>query len=490
MTALNIKKDSKLKSGVNLMIVQFALYFIPLITIPYVVKTVGIGNYGKYAFFQAVVGLLSVLINYGFIQTGVRDISVCRGLKEINREFSNIMYCKLLALVLTLLLGLGLFISPKFQEERLLYSYSFLSLLVISLDTSFVYQGIEKLKDYVNINLAGTFVVLILLFTTVRRQEDYVLLPVVFSLPRIAASLFSIYFLHYRFRIIANVFSAGGILEKLRSNFNIFAANIFVILYTRATQVILGIAAGNEFLGYYVIADQLVFAYSNIQGKVSTVYQPQIAQAFKDDFKDGVLKARENAFIIFLIAIAGFLFTQFFSREILYILYKEHANFSETVLRILSFNFVTMHLSYIMGMQILLSLYKDSDILRPSIYAAVLNLTLGSLLIYYFRHVGAAVSVVVIECLICAYFHGKLKGYGITFFDRRLLLRLFNFVISLALILSALKLIYAFLELSIFVKFPALVVLYGLLILLTLKTLNMVDFKNRKVIVEHVSVNG
>lgn len=486
---LNIKKDSKLKSGVNLIIVQFGLYFIPLVTIPYVVKVVGIGNYGKYAFFQAVMGLLSVIINYGFVQTGVRDISVCKTLKDINREFSHILYSKFLALFLTLFIGLGLFIFPKFQDEKLLYSYSFLSLLVIFLDTAFVYQGIEKLKDYVNINLVGNVVVLVLLFTFVKRKEDYVLLPVVFLIPRIAVSFFSIYFLHFRFRIIPNVLSIDGIMEKLKSNFNIFATNISAILYTRATQVILGVVAGNEFVGYYVIADQLVFAYSNIQGKISTVYQPQIAQAFKDDFNDGIAKARENAFIIFLIAIPGFLFTQFFAHEILYILYKEHADYSEAVLRILSMNFVTMHLSYIMGIQILLSLYKDKDILRPSIYAAILNLTLGSFLTYYLRHIGAAVSVTVIECLIFIYFYRKVRSYGIVVLDRKLLLRLLNFITPLALILTALKFLYVFLSLSIYVKFPVLVAIYGIFILLILRSLNLVDFKNRKVMVEYVPVN-
>ncbi|MBI5469352.1 MAG: oligosaccharide flippase family protein [Deltaproteobacteria bacterium] len=489
MTPLDIKKDSKLKSGMNLMIVQFALYFIPLITIPYVVKTVGIENYGKYVFFQAVMGLLGVIINWGFIQTGVRDISVCKTLDEINREYSHILYSKLLALFIACAIGSALFLFGMFRAEWELYSLSFLALPVIFLDTAFLYQGIEKLKDFVNISLAGNLCVLALLFLTVREEGDYRLLPMVFSAPRILAYLFSIYFLHYRFRIVPNAFSLSGVYEKLRSNFSIFATNISAILYTRATQVILGVAAGTEFVGYYAVADQLVFAYSNIQGKISTVYQPQIAQAFKDDFNEAVVKARENTCMIFLAAMAGFLFTQFFAPEILYFLFKDRAAGSVHVLRILSVNFVTMHLSYIMAMQILLSLHREWEILKPSIYAAILNLTLGSALIYFFRHTGAALSVALIEVIICVYFYLKVKGYGIDVLDRKMLMTLLNFVVSLLFILSGLKFLYVITDVSVYVKFPLVTVFYALSILLALKALNIIDFKKRKLLIGQVAIN-
>ncbi|MFQ5736839.1 MAG: oligosaccharide flippase family protein [Thermodesulfobacteriota bacterium] len=486
---LNIKKDTKFKSSVNLIAVQFGLYFIPLVTIPYIVKTVGIENYGKYVFFQAVIGFLAVIINYGFIQTGVRDISVCKTLREINSEYSSILYSKLLGTTVAAAIGALLFLHPKFRGEYLLYSLSFFSLLVFFLDTTFVYQGIEKLKDYVNISMVGNVAVLVLLFAVVRRPEDYIYLPLVFAGPRIAAYLAAVYLLFRRFRILPDTFSIRAIGGKLRSNFNIFATNISAILYTRATQIMLGLMAGNEYVGYYAIADQLVFAYSNIQGKISTVYQPQIAQGFKDDFKAGVVKARENIYIISLVAIAGFLFTQFFAYDLLFVLFGENASHSATILRLLSLNFITMHLSYVLAMQVLLSLYKDRDILKPSIYAAVMNLTLGSVLIYYFRHTGAAVSVTFIEVLVFFYFYAKVKSIGIRLFDRELVQRLVEYTLSLVLALVILRFAYSGLPYGIYARLPAVIVLYGVSVLLSLRIFRMVDFKNRKITLGHAVIN-
>ena len=486
---LNIKKDTKFKASVNLIAVQFGLYFIPLFTIPYIVKTVGIGNYGKYVFFQAVFGLLAVIINYGFIQTGVRDISTCRTLGEINSQYSAIFYSKLLGTVVAASIGAALYFHPEFYLERSLYIYSFACLLVFLLDTTFVYQGIEKLKDYVNLSMAGNIVVLVLLFIFVKEPGDYIYLPLVFSGPRITASIISMVLLFYRFGIVPCVFSARAIGEKLKSNLSIFATNIAAILYTRGTQIMLGLIAGKEYVGFYAIADQLVFAYSNIQGKISTVYQPQIAQGFKDDFFSGVKKARENVYIILLIATPGFLFTQFFAFDLLYLLFGEEAADSGLILRLLSVNFVTVHMSYVLAMQILLSLYKEWEILKPSIFAAILNLTLGSVLIYYFRHIGAALSVTVIEALVFLYFHYRVKGMGIHLFDRELAMRVAEYAVSLVVALVVLRTAYSWAGYAIAVKLPVVIILYGMVVLLSLRVFRIVDFGKRKITLSHAVIN-
>lgn len=486
---LNIKKDTKFKASVNLMAVQFGLYFIPLLTIPYIVKTVGIGNYGKYVFFQAVFGLLAVIINYGFIQTGVRDISTCRTLGEINSQYSAILYSKLIGTVVAASIGAGLYFYPEFYLERPLYIYSFASLLVFLLDTTFVYQGIEKLKDYVNLSMCGNIVVLVLLFIFIKKSGDYIYLPIVFSGPRITASLISIVLLFYRFGIVPGVFSAKTIGEKLKSNFSIFATNISSILYTRGTQIMLGLIAGKEYVGFYAIADQLVFAYSNIQGKISTVYQPQIAQGFKDDFASGVKKARENAYIILLIATPGFLFTQFFAFDLLYLLFGEEAANSEMILRLLSVNFVTVHMSYVLAMQVLLSLYKEWEILKPSIFAAILNLTLGSVLIYYFRHIGAALSVTAIEALVFLYFYYRVKGMDITLFDRELVMSVAEYAVSLVGALVLLRTIYSWVDYAMVVELPVVIILYGVVVLLSLRVFRIVDFGKRKITLGHAVIN-
>lgn len=484
----DIKKDTKLKSGVNLVVIQLGLYAIPLVTIPYTVKTVGIENYGKYAFFQAVAGLLSVVASYGFVQTGVRDISLSADLKRLNSEYSAIMFSKLIALALSVLLALPLLFFIRFSTEPELFAYSLLTLVVVFLDTSFVYQGIEKLKDFVNMSLAGNIVVIVLLFTLIRGEGDYRLLPLVFSLPRIVAYLASIALLSARFKISLSLPGFGAVLTKMRGNFNFFISNIFIILYTRATAVFLGIFGGDVEVGYYSLADQLTYAYSNIQGKVSTVYQPETLQAFTDSLAKGREAARESVFAVSIMAFSGFLFTQFFAEEILTIFFSATALPAVLPLRLLSLNFVTIHISSILGMQVLLAMYRDREILKPSVYAALLNATFGCAAIYMWGAAGAAASVAGIECLILVYFIKKVRGLGVDPLDKRFAARVLEFILPLAAILSALKIAYSAVGFSPYLKFPVIVAAYGAAVLVTLVVLGMIDVKKRKILVERAAV--
>ncbi len=484
----DIKRDTKLKSGVNLVVIQLGLYAIPLVTVPYTVKTVGIENYGKYAFFQAMVGLLSVVASYGFVQTGVRDISMSADLKCLNSEYSAIMFSKLIALALSVFLALPLLFFMRFSSEPELFAYSLLTLAVAFLDTSFVYQGIEKLKDFVNMSLAGNIVVIVLLFTLIRDDGDYRLLPLVFSLPRIIAYLASIALLSARFNISLSLPGLGAVFTKMRVNFNFFISNIFIILYTRATAVFLGIFGGDAEVGYYSLADQLTYAYSNIQGKVSTVYQPQTMQAFTDSLAKGRESARESVFAVLIMAFSGFLFTQFFTEEILTIFFSAEALPAVLPLRLLSLNFITIHISSILGMQVLLAMYRDREILRPSVYAAVLNATFGCAAIYLWGAAGAAASVAVIECLIFLYFIKKVSDLGVGLIDKRLVARVFEFILPLAVALSALKISYSVTGFSPYLKFPVIVAAYGAAIIGTLVILGMIDVKKRRLVVERAAV--
>jgi PST family polysaccharide transporter len=315
--ALNIKKESKLKSVINLTLIQLSLYLFPLIVVPYIVSRVGIEKYGNYMFFQTVVLILAVIVNYGFPQSGVRDIAVKKGLKYLNYEFSNIFYSKFFMTLVAILLGLFFLFFKKFNSDRFLYVTSLLLLIVNFLDMNFVYQGIEKLVVFVNLNLIGSILSLVMIFSVIKTKADYIYLPVVYSLPRILILIISVYVLYWRFGIYPADFLPRAIFKKLKKNLSLFVSNVFMLIYTRGTIVILGLITNGTYVGYYAIADQIVYAYSCIISKISTVFQPQVAQGFKHSLQAGIAKARENILAIASVALAGFAFTQVFSYEIL-----------------------------------------------------------------------------------------------------------------------------------------------------------------------------
>ena len=480
--ALTIKKDPKINLIINLVIVQMGMFLLPIFAIPYIVHKVGIKNYGTYAFFQATMVLLSVIVNYGFIQTGVRDIAISKSIRRLNYEYSNIFYAKLIATCFAIILGLALFLFEKFSSEKMLYLFSFTSLLVNFLDVSFVYQGIQRLKDYVNLNLIGNVVSFAAIFLLIKKESDYIYLPLVMMVPRLLASAFIIYLLHRRFNLSPAFFILTPIISKLKSNFKFFISNIFSIIYTKGTIVLLGLITNNVYVGYYSIAEQLVFAGSSIFGKISAAYQPQIAHAFSHSLGEGVQKAKENIVVSAVVVLAGFLFTQFFSYELLWVLFKENAKYSNLVFKLLSSTFLTVQMSSIIGIQILVAVFKSGDLFKPSIYAALINLTFGSILIYLFKANGAALSAALVEVFMLVYLTKKIVGYGITLFTRPFFKKMGLFSLNLILILIVLRLSFNILQINILTKLLFTIGLYGLSVGYALYFLKIVDFRNRKIL--------
>lgn len=483
---LNVKKDSKLKSSINLMIIQVGLFLLPILAMPYIVSTVGIERYGAFVFFHTVMGLLSVIVNYGFQHTGVRDIANCRTVRKLRHEYSHIFYSRLVILLAVLLISIFLLSLEKFRADKVLYLYSYLYLFAMVFDISFVYQGLEQLKDYAIINLIGSAFVLLLLFSVIKDEADYIYLPVVFSLPRILLSLFAIYLIYFRLRVIPVVFSIKGIVGKLTSGFSCFVSNILMVIYTRATLVLLGFLTTNAFVGYYAIADQLVFAYLMIQGKVSSVYHPQITKAFRSSLAEGSSKASESVFLMAILSIAGMLFIQCFAYEILYLFLGDGAQHSEAVLMILSLNLISVSINSILGIQVLLSLNRDLDLLKPSLYAAAVNLILGGIFIYFFKHIGAAATVVTIELGICTYMYVKVRNYGVKLLTWKIIGKLGKYTVALMCIALGLRGVGNGLPVGVLVKLLIVGLMYSVCVAVILQWMNMVDFRSRRMVFENI----
>ena len=77
---------------VSLSLLQVANYVFPLITLPYLTKVVGVENFGRIAFAQAVIVWFQAIVDYGFIYSSVRDIARCReDIKRVSVIYSNVM---------------------------------------------------------------------------------------------------------------------------------------------------------------------------------------------------------------------------------------------------------------------------------------------------------------------------------------------------------------------------------------------------------------
>ena len=80
-----------------LSILEIIGLLLPLISYPYVIRTVGADNYGVVVFCQAIIAYVVIIINFGYNVSATRKISENRtNVFKIREIYSSIVYQKLL----------------------------------------------------------------------------------------------------------------------------------------------------------------------------------------------------------------------------------------------------------------------------------------------------------------------------------------------------------------------------------------------------------
>ena len=143
-------QDSK-KISANFMylsILQGMNLLLPLITFPYLVRVLGIEKFGLIMFAQAFIVYFSMLADYGFNLSGIREVSSNRNNKnKLIKIFSSIMIARfVLVLIGLIFLTIVVFSFEKFSQNWELYYLTFGIVIGTALFPTWFFQGMEKMK--------------------------------------------------------------------------------------------------------------------------------------------------------------------------------------------------------------------------------------------------------------------------------------------------------------------------------------------------------
>ncbi|MFR5758472.1 MAG: oligosaccharide flippase family protein [Bacteroides cellulosilyticus] len=86
-----------------LSIIEIIGLLLPLITFPYLIRTIGAQKYGIIVFAQTIVAYLVMIVNFGFNVSATRRISENRhNINKINEIYSSVIFQKLLIFIIAL----------------------------------------------------------------------------------------------------------------------------------------------------------------------------------------------------------------------------------------------------------------------------------------------------------------------------------------------------------------------------------------------------
>lgn len=301
---------------ISLIVLQGSNYLFPLLTFPFLVRTLGIDTYGIMLFCIGLTQFLNVLIDYGFNISGTRDISINKfRIDKVNAIYNMILTIKMM---LTILLGIIYFIIivnvPFFSENRAAFLLSFLIIIGNALFPLWLYQGLERMKYITYFNIIVKSFVTILIFMFVKDTDDLNLAvffhTLYFILPAIISILFVKVVLKMNFRLVLDI-------QKINAEFkrgkHIFMTTLWGNFYSQGPIIILGFISGRHATGNYGIGEKIQGAFYGVSQPFTQALYPYLCDLYenkKEQFYSFKRKVLGIGFLFsIIIAILLFIFS-------------------------------------------------------------------------------------------------------------------------------------------------------------------------------------
>lgn len=387
----------------SLSVLQGMNYVYPIVTAPYVIRVIGIQQYGLWATASVLLTYFQLFTDYGFNLSATREISVNRhDPRRVSQVFGTVMSIKaglfLASALLMLALTWGI---PALRQDRWLYLITFSGLLGSVLFPVWLFQGVEQMKYITYLHLASRTLAFALLFVVVREEGDLVRFAALNSAAAIVTGCASCWIVLTRFGVRYVAPTAAAVRASLRDGWHIFLSTCSINMYVNSNVLILRLLTDEATVGYYYVAERCVTA---VRGLASTVFQAiyphACATAMESDDRFRRFFRRTALPLLALFGAAGLaLFAS--SRYVVHFFTGEPAGPAVTILRILAFVPLVVAAN-IPAYQTLLAYDLKRSYTAVLVSGSALNVMLNLALASRWQGTGTAVSVLLTELFITA----------------------------------------------------------------------------------------
>ncbi len=404
------RKDNKVLSNyIYLLLIQGTNFILPLITFPYLVRTLHLEKYGVVMMAGSLMVFMNIFVDFGFNISATREVSIIRNdKKKLSAFYWNVFYTKLILLFISfIILYLLTLIVPKLQSERQVFLLSFGVVIGQNIFPAWFFQGIEKMKVITLMNVLAKIIFAIAIFLFIKSPAQYIFVPVLNSLGFLIAGtlgfLISLRYIHY-------IKPQKSVMKSFfGENKSLIASNFATSIYTSGNTFILGLIGGDEMAGIYSSMEKLVMAFKTLYTPLYQAMFPWLASKPKEKIIQFIEYLKKP------VALSGlliFLLIFIFANLILNIVYNNKVITSySNVFRILGLIafFAALNMMYVSLAFPALKKYNYRMI--PMVTGGVINFILAVAGAYLFGIYGVAVAVVLAELsilLMANYYFKKL----------------------------------------------------------------------------------
>lgn len=276
-------------NALSLFALQGLTYLVSFLTVPYLLRTLGTGNFGSIAFANTVMAQFILLTDFGFASSATRLVAIqAKDGKQFGNLFSAVMTVKFLLLVLSgsIVASLALWV-PRFHGDRTILAVAFLQVVGSVLFPSWLFQGLERMRLITIISIVARLISTGLIFLLVHGPQDTILSMVCQSGGVLLQGLIAIYFAIVVLDVRPAMPTASEIWYQVKDSFHPFLGASMGNLVGGSSVLFLGMFKDMTTVGSYAAIERTARAEVMAMLPASQAAYPHVAQRFHEGLHSG-----------------------------------------------------------------------------------------------------------------------------------------------------------------------------------------------------------
>jgi O-antigen/teichoic acid export membrane protein len=281
----HIIRNKSIQNFLFLAVIQSSNILISIISMPLLIQSIGLDQFGLVNLSLSVIILLNILVGFGYNLSAPKDVAVNQQDKDaLSHLVSNVFSGKiLLAFLATLLILIGVFGFNLFKEYQVILLFSILLLFSEATLPLWFFQGMEKMKliSITNIFSKLLFLFGIVLFIHSPDQSHWVNFMMGFF--GLGINLFLLFYIHAFLEIKFYRPQFSAIWVSLKENILFFFSNLASHISINGGLIILSFFSVAETLGMYSLAERVVMVLRLFPALIIQAIYPNASKIYQDD---------------------------------------------------------------------------------------------------------------------------------------------------------------------------------------------------------------
>ena len=368
---------------------------LPLVTAPYLDRTVGPAGVGLYTGAWTMSEIFCMIGMLGLADYGVRAIAQARDDREkLDRTFSGIWQMQLLVASIALLFWFG-YVFLIAGEEKTIALH--LTMMSVSCLCSFEWclMGLDQFRS---IALRNTFVKIaaaVSAFIFVKSIDDLWIYGFVWSLATLLGNLSCALVL--KGKVSYHRVSLKETLKHLRPCAVLFISVAAVSIYRKMDKAMVYNIAGKEQNGFYENAEKIIYCLSGFISAIGTVMMSKVSHMQEKGETEKIARNIDRSMNLILCMVSAMAFGVAAVADRFAPLFYRNSGYSGTLMVPLGFTLIMIGFANVIRTQVVLPQKRDHIFVKSVCCGAVVNLIVNICLIPSMKSMGAVIGTLAAE---------------------------------------------------------------------------------------------